>query len=238
MARRFWPDGRNPLGQHLTLGLISNEPREVVGIVSDVKLHGLDAREPVAAVYVPLTQMPDNWQSVVVRTSVPPRSVTPSVINAIHAVDPEQPVLEVLTMDEVIGASLAQQRFAMLLLGAFAALALILAAVGIYSVLSYSVRQRDREIGIRMALGAPAGEVLRMIVIEGMRPTLAGLALGVVAAAALGRVLTTLIFGVTARDLATFVSVSAIVIAVGFVASLLPGYRATRVDPMQALRAE
>jgi putative ABC transport system permease protein len=147
-------------------------------------------------------------------------------------------VIEILTMDEVIGASLAQQRFAMLLLGGFAALALILAAVGIYSVLSYSVRQRDREIGIRMALGAPAGDVLRMIVVEGMRPTLAGLALGVLAAAALGRVLTTLIFGVTARDLATFVSVSAIVIAVGFVASLLPGYRATRVDPLQALRAE
>ena len=237
MARRFWP-GRNPIGQHLTLGLISNDPREVVGIVSDVKLHGLVVREPVAAVYIPVSQTPGTWMSVVARTSVPPRSVTQSVTTAIRAIDPEQPVIEILTMDEVIGASLAQQRFAMLLLGGFAALALILAAVGIYSVLSYSVRQRDREIGIRMALGAPAGDVLRMIVVEGMRPTLAGLALGVLAAAALGRVLTTLIFGVTARDLATFVSVSAIVIAVGFVASLLPGYRATRVDPLQALRAE
>jgi len=238
MARHFWPDGRNPLGQHLTLGLISNEPREVVGIVSDVKLHGLDAKDPVAAVYVPLKQTPGNWMSLVVRTSVPPRSVAQSVANAVHAVDPEQPVLEVLTMDEVIGASLAQQRFAMLLLGAFAALALTLAAVGIYSVLSYSVRQRDREIGIRMALGAPPADVLRMIVVEGMRPTLLGLVIGVVAAAALGRVLTTLIFGVTSRDLTTFLAVSVIVIAVGFFASLLPGYRATRVDPLQALRAE
>jgi len=238
MARRFWPDGRNPLGQHVTLGLISNAPREVVGIVTDVKLHGLVTRDPVAAVYLPMTQEPDTYESLVVRTSVPPRNMTPAVTSAIRGVDPEQPVLDVMTMDEVIGQSLAQQRFAMLLLGGFAALALMLAAVGIYSVLSYSVRQRDREIGIRMALGAPAGDVLRMIVVEGMRPTLAGLAIGVLAAAALGRVLTTLIFGVTARDLATLVSVSAIVIAVGFAASLLPGYRATRVDPLQALRAE
>jgi putative ABC transport system permease protein len=238
LARRFWPDARNPLGQHLTLGLISNEPREVVGIVSDVKLHGLDAKEPVAAVYVPLMQAPGNWMSLVVRTSVPPRRMAQPVANAVHTVDAEQPVLEVLTMDEVIGASLAQQRFAMLLLGAFAALALTLAAVGIYSVLSYSVRQRDREIGIRMALGAPPAGVLRMIVVEGMRPTLVGLVIGVAAAAALGRVLTTLIFGVTSRDTATFLSVSAIVIAVGFFASLLPGYRATRVDPLQALRTE
>src|SRR4029077_848823 len=100
MARRFWP-GRRPIGQHLTLGLISNDPREVVGIVSDVKLHGLVVREPVAAVYIPVSQTPGTWMSVVARTSVPPRSVTQSVTSAIRAIDPEQPVIEILTMDEV-----------------------------------------------------------------------------------------------------------------------------------------
>jgi putative ABC transport system permease protein len=237
MARRFWP-GRNPIGQHLTLGLMSDAPREVVGIVRDVKLLGLDVRDPVAAVYTAAAQTPSFYMSLAVRTTVPPATVTQAIVNAIHAIDPEQPVVDILTMDEVIGASLTQQRFAMLLLTAFAALALVLAAVGISSVLSYSVRQRVREIGIRMALGAPAGGVLRLIVVEGMKPTLIGLAIGLAAAAALGRVLSTLIFGITARDATTFAAVSTIVIAVGLVASLVPAYRATRVDPLQALRSE
>ncbi len=238
MVRQFWPNGENPLGRHVTLGLIDNTPREVVGIVGDVKMSGLDVRDPVAAVYTPFAQNPSFWMSMVVRSTVPPNSVAQAVIGAIHAVDPEQPVLEVRTMDEVIGASLGQQRFAMTLLSAFAALALVLAAVGIYSVLSYSVRQRVREIGIRMALGAPPGGVVRMVVVEGMKPTLVGLAIGVVAALVLGRVLATLIFGVTARDLATYAAVSAVILVVGLLASIVPAYRATRIDPLQALRTE
>jgi len=138
----------------------------------------------------------------------------------------------------VIGESIAQQRFAMRLLTGFAALALLLAGIGIYGVLSYTVRQRVQEIGIRMALGAASGDVVRMVLIEGLKPTLAGLALGVAGAAALGRVLTSLVFGVTPRDATTFGVVSMVVLAVGLLACLVPAYRATRVDPLQALRAE
>jgi predicted permease len=237
MARRFWPNAK-PIGQHLTLGLMSNAAREVVGIVSDVKLAGLDMRDPVAAVYVPQAQVPAPYSSFVVRTTTPPKNVAQSVIRALHEVDPDQPVRGLITMDEVIGASLTQRRFAMWLLTTFAGLALVLAAAGIYSVLSYTVRHRIREIGIRMALGAPPSAVLRTVMVEGMTPTLIGLAIGVVSAAALGRVLTTLVFGVTPRDGATFIVVSLLVIAVGLVASAVPGYRATRVDPLQALRTE
>jgi ABC-type antimicrobial peptide transport system permease subunit len=141
-------------------------------------------------------------------------------------------------MDDVIGASLVPNRFMMWLLTAFASLALVLAAAGIYSVLSYTVRQRFREIGIRMALGARPSGVLRMIVAEGMTPTLIGLAIGVGAAVALSRVLTTLVFGVTPRDGFTLAAGACLVIVVGLLASAVPGYRATRVDPLQALRAE
>jgi putative ABC transport system permease protein len=237
MARRFWPDA-NPIGRHVTLGLISDTPREVVGIVNDVKLAGLDMPDPVAAVYVPHAQVPGPFRSFVVRTTLPPESAAQSVTGALHQVDPDQPVQDVITMDEVIGASLTQRRVMVWLLTTFAGLALVLAAAGIYSVLSYTVRQRVREIGIRMALGAQPSGVLRMIVVEGMTPTLIGLAIGVVSATALGHVLTTLVFGVTAHDGTTFIVVSILVILVGLIASAVPGYRATRVDPLQALRTE
>jgi putative ABC transport system permease protein len=237
MARRFWPNA-NPIGRYLTLGLISDTPREVVGIVSDVKLAGLDLPDPVAAVYVPHAQVPGPLRSFVVRTTSLPESAAQSVIGALHEVDPDQPVQDVITMDEVIGAALPQRRLMMWLLTTFAGLALVLAGGGIYSVLSYTVRQRVREIGIRMALGAQPSSVLRMVVAEGMTPTLIGLAIGVVSATALGRVLTTLVFGVTPRDSTTFIVVSLIVILVGLIASAVPGYRATRVDPLQALRTE
>jgi putative ABC transport system permease protein len=235
MARQFWPN-QSPLGKRLTLTFVPGVIREVVGVVGDVKLRGLDVTEPVAALYVPFRQGPSPGLSLVVRTLVPPQSVVQSVAAAIHEVDAELPLIGVRTLDGVVGMSIAQQRFAMQLLAGFAALALLLAAVGIYSVLSYTVGQRVSEIGIRMALGAPARDVVVMIVIEGITPTLIGVALGLASALALGGVMSTLVFGVTARDGTTLAAVAIIIILVGLAASLLPAYRATRVDPLIALR--
>jgi predicted permease len=235
-ARRFWPN-RSPIGQHLTLGLISPEPREVVGVVSDVKIRSLTASD-TQTIYTPSAQTGRGFQTVVVRTAVGPQGAVSSIVGAIHTVLPDQPVMFIREMDEIVGASIAQQRFTMQLLTAFAALALLLAAVGIYGVLSYTVRQRVQEIGIRMALGAARFDVVRLIVVEGLKPTGAGLVVGVGVAAALGRLLSSLVFGITPHDTLTFAAVSIVVVTVGIFASLLPAYRATRVDPLHTLRGE
>ena len=210
----------------------------MVGVVSDVKLHGLNVSD-AQTIYVPYLQFPGpHYLSLVVRSTRSPQALVSSVVAAVHAVDPEQPVIDVQTMDEVIGESRAQQRFAMQLLTVFAALALLLAAVGIYGVLSYTVRQRVQEIGIRMALGAARTDVVRWALVEGLKPTIVGLAIGVAGTAAVGRVLNSLVFGVTSHDAATFVAVSVLVFMVGLLSSVLPAYRATCVDPLQALRAD
>jgi len=235
-ARRFWGTA-SPIGKHLTLGLISDDPREVVGVVSDVKVHGLDASD-VQAIYVPYAQAGGFGEMLLVRAAGAPMSVVPAVVGAIRSIEPGQPVVNIQTMDEVIGDSIAQQRFAMLLLSAFAALALVLAAIGIYGVLSYGVRQRVQEIGIRMALGAGATDVVHMILVDGLKPTVVGLVIGLAGSAALGQVLSTLVFGVTPHDVTTFAAVSILLFAVGLIASLVPAYRATRVDPLLALRAD
>jgi ABC-type antimicrobial peptide transport system permease subunit len=184
----------------------------------------------------------EQWQSfgmtLAVRTSTDPRNLVSAIGNAVHEVDSAVPLLQIETMQDTVDQSLTQQRFTMLLLAAFAGLALLLAAVGIYSVLSYAVRRRVREIGIRMALGAQISDVLRMIVLEGMRPTLLGIVLGLVGALAVGRVLASVIYGVSAHDLATFGTVAVMTTAVGLLASLLPALRAARVDPMKTLRDE
>jgi putative ABC transport system permease protein len=237
MARQFWPN-ENPVGKRLTLTFRPGVVREVVGVVSDVKLRGLDVVEPVSTLYAPFAQGQIGLISLVVRTTVPPNTVASSVGAAIHEIDRDLPLLGVRTLDEVVGASMAQQRFAMELLAAFAALALLLAAIGIYSVLSWTVRQRVREIGIRRALGAPTQDVIRMVVIEGLKPALWGVALGLVSALALGRLMTALVFGVSPHDAATLSSVSIILTVCAATATLLPAYRATRVDPVVALRDE
>jgi putative ABC transport system permease protein len=171
-----------------------------------------------------------------IRSRVP--SVLTSATAALHALDPDQPILESGTVEHLLRESLSRQRFAMLLLGGFAALAILLAAVGIYSVLAYGVRRRRREIGIRMALGAQAGAVLRMIVFQGMRTALVGVAIGLAAALALGRVLASLLYGVRASDPGTYVAVAALLCAVALGASLLPAMRAARIDPIRTLREE
>jgi putative ABC transport system permease protein len=176
--------------------------------------------------------------SLVVRTTANPSGLTSAVTGAVHRVDSELPLLQIRTMQDVVGDSLSQQRFNMLLLAVFAGFALLLAAIGIFSVLSYSVKRRVREIGIRMALGAQVRDVLRLVVVEGMRPTLIGVAIGMAGALALGRVLANLIYGVKPTDPITFGAVSVLLAAVGLFASIIPAYRATRVEPMKTLRDE
>ena len=245
MARQFWP-GEDAIGKHLTLTFNPQFSREVIGIVGDVKVDGLDQTRPAVVLYESLGQLSTpslgGWQSfpmtLVVRTATSPSAVATPVSNAVHQLDPDMPLRDILTMDDLVATSLSQQRFDTLLLGTFAALALILAAIGIYSVLSYSVKRRVGEIGIRMALGARLSDVLRMVVVEGMKPTLLGLVIGVVAALAFGRVMSSLIYQTAPSDPLTFVAVAALLMLVGFVATIIPAYRASRVDPMVALRDE
>jgi len=245
MATQFWPN-EDPIGKRLTMYFFPGTAREVVGVVADVKDDALSQARSASMLYMPLGQTTaprdGNWQSfgmtLAARTHTDPHSVISAISNAVNDVDSEVPLLFVKTMQDTVDESLTQQRFTMLLLGSFAALALFLAAVGIYSVLSFAVRRRVREIGIRMALGAQVGDVLRMVVIEGMKPTLLGVVIGLAGALALGRVLASVIYGVSARDLATFGTVAVMTTAVGLLASLLPALRAARVDPMKTLRDE
>ncbi len=238
-AKRFWP-GENPLGKRITLTMMTKEPAEVVGVVREVKTGSLDASEADSetAIYAPAAQFAYGGSTLTVRTASDPRNLTRALVGAIHAVDPEQPVLDIATLDEVVEESLGQRPLAMMLLAGFAVLALVLASVGIYSVLAYTVRQRVREIGIRLALGAPVGGVLRLIVIEGLKPTLVGVVLGLALAAGLVRVMATLLYGVSEHDPGTFTAVAVIMLGVGIVATLVPAYRATRVDPIVTLRSE
>jgi predicted permease len=238
-AKRFWPN-QNPLGKHVTLTMMAKEPAEVVGVVREVKTGSLDASEADAetAVYAPRAQFPYPGSTLVVRTAVPPESLTRPIVAAVRAIDAEQPVLDIQTMESVVDESLGQRPFAMRLFAAFAALALVLACIGIYSVLAYTVGQRVREIGIRMALGAPSAGVLRLVVIEGLKPTIIGVVLGLVLAATLVRLMSALLFGVSQHDPFTFGAGAALVMVVGTLATAIPAYRAARVDPIATLRAE
>ena len=245
MARRFWPN-EDPIGKHLTMTFFPDKPREIVGIVGDVKLDALDVAAPSATLYVPLTQLSASstaaWSSfglsLVVRSTSHSVGIISAITNAIREIDPQTPVVEVATMEEILNTSLSQRRFNMLLFAAFAGLAVLLAAVGIYSVLAYAVRRRVREIGIRMTLGAQIGDVLHLIVVEGMTPALIGMVAGLAGAFALARVLSTLVYGIRPTDPLTFVAVSLLLTLVALFATLLPAYRATCVEPIKALREE
>jgi putative ABC transport system permease protein len=245
LARRFWPN-EDPLGKHLTLTFFADARREVVGIVGNVKTDALNETRPVDTIYMAVNQLSaatgEAWDSfglsLAVRTKSDPHNAISSVTDAIHQVGPDIPVTDVLSMDDVIAQSMSPQRFNMLLLAAFAGLALLLAAVGIYGVLSYSVRRRVREIGIRMALGASQSDILRLVVGDGMKPILMGVALGLTAAVALSRFVASLVFGVPPTDPLTFTAVALLLVTVGIVANTLPAYRATRVEPVRTLREE
>ncbi len=245
MAKQFWPNA-SPIGRHVTLTFFPGKAREIVGVVGDVKQEGLDSSAGIATLYWPLSQVTASstapWTSyplfLAVRTSTPPQSLAGAIADAVHQAGKDIPVDQVITLEDFVGETLTQQTFNMELLAIFAALALTLSAVGIYSVLAYSVRRRMKEIGLRVALGASLREVVRLVILQGMKPTLAGIALGLIAALALSRLIAGMIYGVDARDLSTFVAVTALLVLVSFFASLIPALRATRVDPLSVLRDE
>jgi ABC-type antimicrobial peptide transport system permease subunit len=220
--------------------------REIVGVVGDVKLDGMDAAASSGTVYLPVSQLSTSslgeWRpfpmQLAVRTQSRPAGLVSAVTGEIHSIDRDQPVTDVMSMDDLVDTSVSQRRFSMLLLGAFAVLALLLAAVGIYSVLAFAVRRRVREIGIRVALGAEVKDILRLIVTEGMKPALIGLLLGVAGALALGRVLASFIYGIAAYDPLTFAAVAALLATVALLASIIPAFRAARIEPTRALREE
>jgi len=245
MAKTLWPN-EDPVGKRLTMTFFPDSVREIVGVVGDVKQDGLDETRPATTLYMPLDQISvpamGGWHSfgmsLVVRTGGDPVSLASAVTEAVHTVDAETPVLDTRTMEQFVGDSLSPRRLNMMLLAGFAGVALLLAAVGIYGMLSYSVKRRMHEIGIRMALGAQIGDVLRLVVVEGMRPTLIGLGIGLVGALALARGVSSLLFGISARDPLTFAAVPFLLALVALLACLIPAYRATLVDPMKTLRDE
>lgn len=245
MAHSLWPN-EDPLGKHITLTFFPGVSREIVGIVGDVKQTGLDSDEPSATLYWPLAQITApagvDWQSfnfsLVVRTASQPANLAGPIKNVVARLDPEIPLRKLMTMDAFLDQSLSHRRFNMLLLVGFAGLALLLAAVGLYSVLSYIVRRRTREIGVRVALGAQIYHIIKMVALEGLRPTLLGLGLGVVGALLLGKLVAHVIYGVRPSDPATFVCVALLLVVVAALACIIPAVRASKIEPMKALRDE
>jgi len=234
-AQRFWPKG-DAVGKHLWFDH-PEKPFTVVGVVGVVKQYGLDIDGKIAT-YFPQNQNPDNGPFLVARASSDAAALSGAIVREIHAVDPNIAVYGIRTMQDRLYDSLARQRFAGTMLGAFAAFALLLAAVGIYGVMSYLVTQSTHDLGVRVALGARAGNIIGLVVRQGMELAAIGILAGLAGSAALTRVMASLLFGVSATDAATFGAVAAILAAVAFAATVIPARRATRVDPMVALREE
>jgi len=240
LADRYWKD-QDPIGKRITF----NDPAhdsivdwiQVVGVVGHTMHEGLDAPRRVQ-VYLPETQLTFSTLNLAIRTTGDPMAAAGAVRAAINGLDPDLPVTNVRTMDQLIEASTGQRRFAMLLLGLFSGIALLLASVGLYGVMSYTVTQRAPELGVRMALGAGARDVLRLVLGQGMRLALLGVGIGLLAALAVTRLLRSMLFGVSATDPLTYLGISLLLLGVTLVACWLPAHRATRVDPVVVLRAD
>jgi putative ABC transport system permease protein len=244
-ARQIFPD-QEPLGQRIAGDGKENPDAEIIGIVAHVKHFGLDATERVQPqLYLPFNQAPDEIipflaprMNLIIRTTADPLNLTAAVRSQVQALDPNQPVYNVSTMEQTLDQSLVTQRLSMTLLAFLAALALILAAVGIYGVMSYAVTQRTHEIGIRMAIGAQRRDVFKMVIGRGMMLALIGVAVGLVGAFALTRLMATMLYGVEPTDPPTFILIGILLTGVALVACYVPGRRATKVDPLVALRYE
>jgi putative ABC transport system permease protein len=236
LARKFFP-GQDPIGQQLVVMWRPQFADEIIGVVGDIKETAL-AQESNPAIYWPHPREPYPFMNFVIRAAIDPAALSAAVAREIHALDPDQPVADIRTLDEVVAKSIARPRFNALLLAIFAGVALVLASVGIYGVMNYSATQRTQEIGIRMALGAKRGDILRLVVGHGMKLTFIGIAIGLVASLALTRVISNFLFGITATDLPTFVAVSGVLSFVALLANYIPARRATRVNPVVALRYE
>jgi putative ABC transport system permease protein len=244
--KRFWPV-TGAVGKRFISGFNNGTFSfgEVVGVVSHIRHYGVDEVKKYSLsqggreeIYFPYTQRPQNQMYLAIRTGTDPLALTNAVRSELLALDSSQPVYEVKSMDQLVSTSLAQRQLNMVLFAAFSAIALILASVGIYGVMSYSVTQRTHEIGIRMALGAQQRGVLALVVRQGMSLALAGVGIGLVSAFALTRLMSSLLFGVSATDPLTFVAIAILLTGVALVACFVPARRATRVDPMVALRYE
>ena len=235
LAKHYFAN-EDPIGKQLNIEG-QQAPREIVGIIGDVKQIKLDA-EVKSEIYVPFFQIAVPAMNIVVRTTTDPGSMTSAVLQQISRVDPDQPVYQVKTMDEYLGESMAQRRLSTVLLGVFAALALILAALGVYGMMSYLVSQRTREIGVRMALGARQLDILKLVVRHGMWLSILGIAVGVAAALLLTRIMTSSLYGISASDPLTYLGISALLALIALLACLIPARRALKVDPIIALRYE
>jgi predicted permease len=233
-AQRFWPND-NPIGKHLWFD--PKKPITIVGVVGVVKQYGLETDDKIAT-YFSQQQNPNSGMFLVVRGSSDATPLAAAITREVHAVDPTAVVYGIRSMQDRLYDSLARQRFASTMLGAFALFALLLASVGLYGVMSYLVSQSTRDIGVRMALGARPGDILGMVVRQGMELSGVGIVAGLVGALAVTRVMASLLFGVSAMDAATFAMVPAILATVALAATAIPALRATRVDPVVALREE
>ncbi|MEW6127980.1 MAG: ABC transporter permease [Acidobacteriota bacterium] len=240
LANKFFPN-QNPIGKRINPSFATDDRgilmREIIGVVSDIKHRTLN-EEPRAEVYIAYPQNPRPTMFYVVRTTNDPTATVAAIRSEVQSLDKDLPMYNIKTLDQYISASVSQPRFNMLLLCIFASAALLLTIVGLYGVMSYAVTQRTHEIGVRMALGAQTGDVIRLIVKHGLKLTFIGIAIGLAGALALGRITESLLFGVTASDPVTFIVVSLILTGVALVACLVPARRATKVDPMIALRYE
>jgi ABC-type antimicrobial peptide transport system permease subunit len=238
LAHQYWP-GKNPIGEH-----ISNDDRvtgpwhTIVGVVAHARASSLESDTNEGFYYFPIAQMPVASASPVVRASRSPGDLTNEVAAAVRSVDSSIPIYDVKTMEQRVDESLVGRRFVVLLLMTFAGLALLLAALGLYGVISYSVRLRTRELGVRMALGAQRGRVLQLVLLQGMRLAGIGIVCGVLAALALGRIFASLLFQVGLLSVIPWLAAIAVLIAVVLLATYLPARRAASIEPMQALRME